>query len=202
MASSDGGMRGPRWLSLEALDRLVSAMDVQVIALSECVVGPGCALDLGGCDTPSFHYIREGHGRLYTPGGIPADVEPQTLIIVPPHCPFRFEPASPASPEPAGATVFILCGRFRSLCGDSIDLFDTLNAPIAEQFSGDDGLEPILQLALAEHISGGICSDVLVSSAMKQVLIALIRRAVLSLKGWTRRFVVLQVSDHPSNRAS
>jgi AraC family transcriptional activator of mtrCDE len=202
MASSDDGMRVPPWLSLEAVDRLVSTMEVQVIALSECVVGPGFAIDLDGCDTPSFHYLREGYGRLYMRNGIPAAIEPQALIIVPPHCPFRFEPAPSPSSAPAESTAFMLCGTFRSLCGHSIDLFDTLHAPVVEQFSRDDGLEPTLQLALTEHIAREVCSDVLVSSAMKQVLIALIRRSVLSKKGWTRRFVVVPVAEHASLRVS
>jgi AraC family transcriptional activator of mtrCDE len=212
IASHHGAMHVPPWLSIEALNRLVSTMDVQVIALSECVVGPGFSLDLNGVDTPSFHYIRQGHGRLYTPNEMPAQIGPQTLIIVPPHCPFRFElaPPPPSGPESAQGscspnrtetTVFMLCGTFRSLYSNSIDLFDTLQVPIVEKFSKDDGLELKLQLALTDLISSEVCSDVLVSTAIKQVLVTLIRRSVLSLKGWTRRFVALSVAEHKFARA-
>jgi AraC family transcriptional activator of mtrCDE len=170
-------------------------MDVEVIALSECVVGPGFALDLDGFDTPSFHYICEGHGRLYTPDEQPAEIGPQTLVIVPPHCPFRFEPASPPPSEAESVhsrgsnrtqtAAFMLCCTFRSLYGNSTELFDTLHVPIIEQFSKDDGLEPKLQLALTELISREVCSEVLVSTAIKQVIVALIRRSALSLKSWS-----------------
>jgi AraC family transcriptional activator of mtrCDE len=212
MANNRGGMHVPPWLSFETLNRLVSAMDVQVIALSECVVGPGFALDLNEFDTPSFHYIREGHGRVYAPDEMPVEIGPQTLVIVPPKCPFRFEPTSPNRPEiesvqesqgpiQTTTTTFMLCGIFRSLYGSSIDLFDTLNVPIIEQFSKDDALELRLQLALTELIARRVCSDVLVSTAMKQVIVALIRRSFLSLNSWTRRFAVLSVTEHESARA-
>lgn len=210
--NSRGVTSAPSWLAVADLDRLVSTMDVQVIALSECVVGPGFTVDLDGFDTPSFHYIREGHGWLYTPNDTPAEIGPQTLVIVPPHCPFRFElaPARPAAPGSAqeprdldrtGIIAFMLCGTFRSLYGDSTDLFDTLRAPIVEQFSKDDGLELKLQLALTELISRKACSDVLVSTVIKQVIVALIRRSVLSLKDWTRRFAALSVAGQQSSRA-
>jgi mannose-6-phosphate isomerase-like protein (cupin superfamily) len=212
MANNNGGLHVPAWLSFETLDRLISTMDVQVIALSECVVGPGFALDLNECDTPSFHYIREGHGRLYTPNEMPVEIGPQTLIIVPPKCPFRFELTSPnrseiesvqesQGPNQTETMAFMLCGIFRSLYGNSVDLFDTLHVPIIEQFSKDDALELRLQLALTELIARNVCSDVLVSTAMKQVIVALIRRSFLSLNSWTRRFAVLSVVEHESARA-
>jgi AraC family transcriptional activator of mtrCDE len=207
--SNHGRVQVPSWISLETLNRLVSTVDVQVIALSECVVGPGLALDLSERDTPSFHYIRAGHGRLYTPNEMPTGIGPQTLIIVPPKCPFRFEPTSPnrleiesalesQGPNRTGTTALVLSGIFRSLCGNSIDLFDTLHVPIIEQFSEGDGLELRLQLALTEMISPDVCSDVLVSTAMKQVIVALVRRSFLSLNGWTRRFAALSGTEDES----
>ncbi|MGZ5198706.1 MAG: cupin domain-containing protein [Telluria sp.] len=209
MANNHGGTHVPPWRSFETLDRVVSTMDVQVIALSECVVGPGFALDLIECEAPSFHYIRQGHGRMYSSNAKPAEIGPQTLIIVPPNCPFRFEPTSPDRPEiesdqepegpgQTGTTAFMLCGIFRSLSGNSTDLFDTLDVPIVEQFSEDDALELKLQFALTELIARDACSDVLVSTAIKQVIVALIRRSFRSMNSLTRRFAVLSVSEQRS----
>jgi hypothetical protein len=140
------------------------------------------------------------------------EIGPQTLIIVPPNCPFRFELPSPTSSEIASiresqganqteTTTYMLCGTFRSLCGNSIDLFDTLHAPIIEQFSRDDAPESKLQLALAELIARDVCSDVLASTAMKQVIVALIRRSFLSMNSWTRWFAVLSVAERECSRA-
>ena len=198
VANMPGGVQVPSWLSPATVDRLIRTMDVQVIALSECVLGPGSAIDLGKRDTPSFHYLREGGGRLYTPDALPAEIGPQTLIIVPPGCPFRFEtssPQEPQGPDRTGTGAFLSCGIFRSLFGNSVDLFDTLGAPIVERFAGDDTLERQLQLALDELLGANVCADVLVSTAIKQVIVALIRRSFLSLNGWTRRFAVLSVAE-------
>lgn len=199
----------PPWLSLETLNLLVRTIDVQVIALSECILGPGFTLDLIGRETPSFHYIREGHGRLYGPNKIPVEIGPQTLIIVPPKCAFKFELTSANGSEieesrdfnQTEARAIMLCGIFRSLCGNSIDLFDTLHLPIVEQFSKDDALELRLQLALTELITRNVCSDVLVSTAMKQVIVAVIRRSFLSLNILIRRLAMLSVAEHETTCA-
>lgn len=204
-AGDHGRMHVPPWLSFDALNRLVSTMDVQVITLSECVVGPGFALDLNERNAPSFYYIREGHGLLYMPHERPAEIRPQMLIIVPPKCPFRFEPTAPSRSviesvqeakghDRTATTAFMLCGVFRSLCGNSIDIFDTLRCPIIEQFSRDDALELRLQHALTEQIARDVCSDVLVSTAVQQVIVALIRSSLRSRNNWTRRFAVLSVT--------
>lgn len=184
----------PPGLSLEALDRLLVALEVQVIALSEYVVGPSRVRELGGLGSPSFRYIKDGHGNLHTSGESGVGIGPHMLIVVPPGCAFRFEPATPA-----GTVMF--CGIFRSLLGNSIDLFDTLEVPVIEQFSKDDGLEPGLQDALAELAAGNVCSDVLVSIAVKQVIVALIRRSLRTMNGWTRRLAVLAAAEHEFGRA-
>jgi AraC family transcriptional activator of mtrCDE len=197
-ANLPGGVQVPPWLSPDTVDRLIRTMDVQVMALSEYVIGPGCAIDLEERDTPSFHYLKEGRGRLYAPNDMPAEIGPQTLIIVPPDCLFRFEtrpPQGQQGPDRTETGAFLLCGIFRSLFGNSVDLFDTLRAPIVERFAGDDALERQLQLALDELLGANVCSDVLVSTAIKQVIVALIRRSFLSLNGWTRRFAVLSVAE-------
>jgi hypothetical protein len=210
LANSRCGMHVPPWLSLENFDRLVRTMDVQVIALSERVVAPGFALDLNEYATPSFHHIREGHGRLHTPNEMPVEVGPQTLIIVPPKCPVRIEHTSSThseiesdqespGPNPTEPAVLMLCGIFRSLYGNSSDLFDTLQVPIIEQCSKGDALALGLQLALTELIAPDVCSDVLVSTAMKQVLITLIRRSFQSPDSWARRFAVLAVAECTSD---
>lgn len=205
LANNRGGMHVPPWLSLENFDRLVCIMDVQVIALFERVVAPGFTLDLNEYDTPSFHHIREGRGRLHIPNEPPVEVGPQTLIIVPPKCPVRFEQTSSKHSEigsdqelpglnPTETAVCMLCGIFRSLYGNSTDLFDTLQVPIIEQCSKGDALELGLQLALTELIAPDACSDVLVSTAVKQVVIAVIRRSFASPDSWARRFAVLSVA--------
>lgn len=180
VARLPGGVQVPSWLSADTVDRLIRSMDVQVIALSERVLGPGCAIDLEERATPSFHYLREGGGRLYAPADMPAEIATQTLIVVPPGCAFRFETRSPQDrqgPDRTETGALLLCGIFRSLFGNSVDLFDTLRLPIVERFAGDDTLEGQLQLALDELRSGKVCSDVLVSTAIKQVIVALIRRS-------------------------
>jgi hypothetical protein len=194
-AGQSGGMQIPAGVSAETLDRLLGTLDVRVSTLFELDVGPGLALDLEAYDTPSFHYIKRGHGRLSIPEGRPVEIGPQTLVIVPPTCLFRFEPVQEES------VTSLWSGKFRSLHGNSVDLFDTLQVPIIEWFPNADALESRLQLALTEVIARDVCSDVLVSIAIKQVLIALIRQSFLSMNSWTGRFGTCQEFCVPGSRS-
>jgi AraC family transcriptional regulator, activator of mtrCDE len=211
LAGRSTGSTEDRYLeSLQGVDRLARTLEVQVIALSECLIGPGFALDLDGSGTPHFCYLLEGDGQMYTPYDMPVEIGPHTLIIVPPHCPFKFQAASPPplQPEPvrdalrparAQAAAFMLCGTFRCLCGDSMELFDTLHAPVVENFSTEDGMERKLRSALTEHVVRAPCSDVMVSTEIKQVIVALIRRSVRSQKSWTQRFAGLSDAEQGSS---
>ena len=46
------------------LDRLLDTLMVEFVRLSECLVGEGYRLELGGIDAPGLHYNLAGSGRL------------------------------------------------------------------------------------------------------------------------------------------
>jgi hypothetical protein len=58
----------------------MSLLDVEVVALSECLVDAGFRLQLDGHPAPGIHYILKGSGRMSLRGGPSFDFAPHTLI--------------------------------------------------------------------------------------------------------------------------
>ncbi|HEY4129201.1 MAG TPA: AraC family transcriptional regulator [Gemmatimonadaceae bacterium] len=209
-------MTGPSIAGLAAhdLDRLLSALEVSFVRLSECVVSPGYGLELGGVDAPGIHYNLRGTGTLYMGDHPPISLSPHTLIVVPRNSPFRVEardPKSIAAPIivdhrsqtlPLGSLrrfavgdgepgIVLICGYFNASYGSSTDLFASLTGPIAEQFEPDDKLDQKLKAALDELTAQEVGAATMSASLLKQVIVALLRRSLTSKALWTERFAML-----------
>ena len=203
-------------ISRKDLDSLMSTLEINVIALSECLVSRGYRLDMGGAGVPGLHYNLKGTGRMFLGNSNqPINIKPHTLIIVPPHTPFRIE----ASPLPGRTSVLqavdgrsqttttglirrfvagdsepeilLICGFFNAFYGSSTELFAPLAAPIVEQFDETARLEQTLRAAMTELVDQEIGSGAMSSAVLKQVIITIVRRSLTSLNLWVERFALL-----------
>jgi AraC family transcriptional activator of mtrCDE len=197
------------------LNRLIAALDVQVVTLAECLVSPGYKLVMAEHPCPGIHYVLEGTGLMYLRNEPPVKVDPHTLIIVPPNCPFQLEVFKGDEPPGASEAVsgadnlqvvdsvyrftaggaesrtVLICGYFKTLYGSSIDLFETLPAPIVEKFRADDQLDTRLKLAMAELIAQEVGSGAMSAALLKQVIVSLVRKSLHSMDIWIERFSML-----------
>jgi AraC family transcriptional activator of mtrCDE len=208
-------MKSVSKISPADLNRLMSALDVQPVTLAECLVSPGYKLVMGGHACPGIHYVLEGTGLIYLRNDPPVKVEPHTLVIVPPDCPFQLEvlkgEEQPGATEAVkgadnmaivdsvyrftagdvGPKTVLICGYFKTLYGASTDLFDTLAVPIVEKFCVDDQLDIKLKSAMAELIAQEIGCGAMSGALLKQVIVALVRKSLISMNVWVERFVML-----------
>jgi AraC family transcriptional activator of mtrCDE len=69
----------------------MSSLDVEFVALSECLVSAGHRLEMGGAPAPGIHYNLVGTGKIYIGRNAPINLTPHTSVIVPPNSPFRIE---------------------------------------------------------------------------------------------------------------
>lgn len=197
------------------LDHLIDTLMVRFVWLSECLVGEGYRLDMGGIDAPGIHYNLAGTGRLIVGDGDSIELRPHTLIVVPTNCPFRIEVPSRRDPLATLKTVdgraqvrggsgvhryvatdgapdiILICGFFHASYGTSTDLFGGLAMPIIEQFDESDQVDQRLKLALAELVAQEIGSAAMSSALLKQVIVALLRRSLISMDLWIQRFALL-----------
>lgn len=198
------------------LDSLVTSMEVEVAALTECFVSSGWRLCFPAAKLPAIHYILSGCGGMKAGGDSLFALRPHTLIIMPPDRAFHIE--SRAADDAAAPLrsrevsmlsldlsdkvqtfragegdpqVSVICGYFRASYGLSIDLFATSRGPIIEQFEDFDHLAYNLKTVLAELSARRVGMRAMTAAVLKQVLITLLRRSLMSAKTWTERFAML-----------
>jgi AraC family transcriptional activator of mtrCDE len=204
-------------VSARDLEILISTLDVQFVWLSHCLVSPGFRLDMGGIGFPGIHYNIKGYGLLEVAGQQPIGLEPHTLIVVPPNSPFRIEVPDErrlgadletvncrdviekkseiyqfVAGDPRAAEINLVCGFFRASYGQTTDLFKGLHAPILEKFGAEEEVDVRLSSAVAEFLSHEIGSDAMSATMLKQVIIILLRRSLVSAELWTERFSILR----------
>jgi AraC family transcriptional regulator, activator of mtrCDE len=204
------------------LDGLMTALEVNFVKLAECLVSPGWRLQIAATDAPAIHYNLNGMGRMIVGRDPPIALAPHTLAIVPAGMPFVLEAPATGGAHPSGTVesqwsdfapntlrrfvagdeapeIILICGYFRASYGAFIDLFATLSTPIVESFDATEHLDIKLKSALAELIAQEVGSRAMSTALLKQVLITVLRRSLISDDLWVERFATF--SDPPIARA-
>lgn len=194
------------------LDRLLDTLMVEFVRLSECLVGEGYRLELGGLDAAGLHYNLSGSGRMVVGNKEPIPLHPHTLVVLPPNTLFRIEVPSQRGtwktingrgmPSKPGAirryvandgqsVIMLICGYFHAFYGSSTDLFGALKGPIVEQFTEGDQVDESLRTALMELVAQEVGFGAMSAALLKQVIVALLRRSLRSMDLWVERFSLL-----------
>jgi AraC-like DNA-binding protein len=194
------------------LESLLATLDVNFVGLSECLVSRGYSLELGSVNAPGIHYNIAGAGRVVIGNREPVSLMPHTLIVLPPNSPFRIEVegsngftglrAVKGEPRTASSgmmrrvagdgepSLMLVCGYFHATYGASTDLFGGLTEPIVEQFDVRDQVDTKLQAALGELVAQEIGSGAMSAALLKQVIVLLLRRSLVSINAWVERISV------------
>ena len=198
------------------LDKLMMTLEVGPVILEERLVSPGSGISIPPNAMPGIHYNMIGTSYLTVGCGGPITLVPHTLVIIPPHQPSRIDGPvnsgggqvfatldsrlSPAQTlagiqrNVAGegeATASLVQGYFRASYGASIDLFSQISCPIVERFDAADRLAETFKVALAELFAQETGTGAMTSALLKQVLVTLLRRSLVSPDVWVERFSVL-----------
>ncbi|SFH65216.1 AraC family transcriptional regulator [Bradyrhizobium sp. Gha] len=198
------------------LDRLLSTLEVNFVKLTECLISPGWRLLFKPEELPAVHYTIHGRGRFGIGDSFSVDLEPHSLVIVPPGRAFQMDNMVEHRPVatleydplkwplvPAGEVrriiagedepkMLVICGYFRASYGTSLNLFSPQGAPIFEKFDSKDQLDQKLRAALDELAAQEIGAGAMTASLLKQVLIAVFRRSMSSTELWIERFSALR----------
>lgn len=212
----------PFWrISRHDLDKLMTTLDVTLVKLSECAIAPGVSLSVARAEPSTILYCLRGAGFILLDEGAPIRLKPHTLMIVPSGPAMTISATDfPRAPRTAGKhnvgcflpgsarqhaigegepALVLVCGSFRANYGPAIDLFGSLATPIVETFNARDRIDQVMVYAMAElaaqDVGGGPMSEAL----LKLVLLALLRRCLVSPNAWVERFAML--ADPPIARA-
>ena len=198
------------------LDNLMMALEVGLVSLEEHSISPGSRLSLPAHEMSCIHYNIIGNGHLTVGRGPSVALVPHTLVIIPARQPFRIyvpvdcsnrqdpdtidarlgPPQTPMGMRQdvaggSGPTAVLVCGYFRAVYGGSIDLFSQTSCPIVERFDARDGLLGKFKVALAELFAQETGTGAMTSALLKQVLVTLLRRSLVSPEVWVERFSIL-----------
>ncbi|OSJ33823.1 AraC family transcriptional regulator [Bradyrhizobium japonicum] len=206
-------------LSPTDLDKLMQALDIDVIALTEILVPHGHRVEMGMFDAPGIHYNLGGEGRMSINGGPEMPLSPHLLIIVPPNTPFTIEvDGGGGSPKLISRDcwtrqegilrvampnekpeIIQICGFFNATFGQSVRLFGELREPVIEQFEPADKIDLKLRETMDELLQQEVGVGAMTASLLKQIVVSLVRRSLRSSQRWTERFSIL--SDRQVTRA-
>jgi AraC family transcriptional activator of mtrCDE len=212
----------PFWrVSRQDLDKLMTTLDVTSVRLSECALAAGGHLPVAPAESSTIHYCLRGTGFILLDDETPIHLTPHTLVIVPPQrtttiaateCPTSprnagkynnggFTPASSQqhTAEDGEPTLVLACGPFRATYGPALDLFASLATPVVETFDAHDQLDQVMAYAMAELAAQDVGGGPMSAALLKLVLLALLRRCLVSTNTWVERFSIL--SDPPIARA-
>jgi AraC family transcriptional regulator, activator of mtrCDE len=197
------------------LDKLMSGLEVEFVKLAECLVSPGWRLALAATDVPGVHYTLSGMGRMIIGDCPPIPLMPHTLVIIPPSRAFRLEARAENEVYGQFGTVesrsfqfapgelrrvvagerapqiVLICGYFKASYAAAIEPFSTLTAPIVEEFEAADQVDATLRAAMAELIAQEVGAGAMSTTLLKQVLITILRRSLVSADRWAERFAAL-----------
>ncbi|RAZ91818.1 AraC family transcriptional regulator [Mesorhizobium hawassense] len=212
----------PIWrISQQDLDKLMTTLDVTFVRLSECALAANAHLAVARAAASTIHYCLRGAGFILLDDETPIRLTPHTLVIIPPgramtitaterpttlrntrkHNNDGFTAGSSqrhtvGDGEP---TLVLACGSFRANYGPALDLFASLAMPIVERFDVHDQLDQVMAYAMAELAAQDVGGGPMSAALLKLVLLALLRRCLVSTNAWVERFSIL--SDPPIARA-
>ena len=212
----------PFWrISRQDLDKLMTTLDVTFVRLSECALAAGAHLAVAGAAASTIHYCLRGAGFIFLDDETQIRLTPHTLVIVPPGRAMTIAATEhPTAPRNAGEhnnggftpgslqrhtvgngepTLVLACASFRANYGPALDLFASLATPIVETFDAHDQLDQVMAYAVAELAAQDVDGGPMSAALLKLVLLALLRRCLVSTNTWVERFSIL--SDPPIARA-
>jgi AraC family transcriptional activator of mtrCDE len=201
----------------------MTTLDVTFVRLSECALAAAAHLAVARTNASTIHYCLRGAGVILVDDETPIRLTPHTLVIVPPGRAMTvaatehptaprntgkdnnggFTPGrGPSQRHPVGDSepaLVLACGSFRATCGPALDLFASLATPIVETFDVHDQLDQVMAYAMAELAAQDVGGGPMSAALLKLVLLALLRRCLVSTNAWVERFSIL--SDPPIARA-
>lgn len=178
------------------LDRLLGALDVSVAAFAVCDVRTGTTLDLPGAGGVEVHYVLRGAGAVQSPNHPQVRFGPRSVLLIPPGLGHRIVPdeegdvlsghevrVQPSEGiawirrglDDGPQTLLMACGSVRAQVEGGLDLFGSLDHPVAVDCAEVEAVAAAFDAILYEQANPGPGSRTLVGIGMTTVFVHVLR---------------------------
>lgn len=168
-------------MDARGFDKLMSALDVTVSSLERAYVDGSRAL-IPASNTSVVCFCEGGEAWVVPGAHAPVLMRQGNMLIGAAGRGVELMAASPG-----GGTI--VCGYFRATFGSFIDVFCGAGGPIVEVFDDLPGLSTCLATAVDEWRAQQPGAGAMVTSLLKQVIIAAFRQCMKHPEQWSRRFL-------------
>jgi AraC family transcriptional activator of mtrCDE len=195
----------------------MTTLDASLVRLSECALAAGAHLAIARAEASTIYYCLRGAGFMLLDHETAMRLTPHTLVIVRPGRAMTVAATEhPTAPRNAGkhnnggftpgssqwqtvgdgeSALVVARGSFRAAYGPAFDLFASLATLIVQTFDVRDQLDRVMACAMVEFAAQDVGGGPISAALLKLVLLALLRRCLVSTKAWVERFSIL--SDPP-----
>ena len=160
----------------------------------------GWRLNFGAFDAVTIHYVLRGSGSLRVEGGPWLPFTPHSMIVVPvrrshtmgeagdtigearaeDHCALHGDGLVTFRAGDGAPDTLLVCGQISASYEGALGLFELFQAPVVESFPADSGLHASFEAMMAEVATPRLGTQAMTELLMKQCLIVLLRRQLLS----------------------
>lgn len=179
----------------DALDELLTTLDVSVHAVALCDIEAGAQLVFEPMGMVTVHYVLQGSGVLKVDGAGAVAFGPKSVVVVPPGGSVGLSssanPTRSVSSEKAGrmladgllafstseetGDLLIVSGTITATYAGGFGLFDRLSTPLVEDVADVNFLAAAIELLLAEVKAPGLATRAFTETLMRQCLLFILR---------------------------
>ena len=187
-------------MQADLLDRLLVTLSVRLRAFSICRIQQGWRLSFGAFEATTIHFVLRGAGSLRVEDGPWLPFAPHSIIVVPvrrshamgeagnivgearaeDHCALHGDGLVTFSAGDGSPDTLLVCGQISASYEGALGLFELFQAPMIESFPLNSVLHASFDAMMAEVATPSLGTQAMTELLMKQCLIVLLRRQLLS----------------------
>lgn len=196
------------------LENLIAGLNIDVRPFAVCRIGTGATMSIPDTDEVTTHYVLNGRGAFTYQGGVPIDLSPGAMVLLPKHTAHEIAVVGDGEAMPDalrrdglqsqgvqvlesgwnGTGVVLVCGYVTATYQGAEGLFDYLPTPIVEYARQGDAIFNAFATLVNELVDPQPGTVAMTATLMRQCLLAILRKRA---EGGVCNVAWLSALDHP-----
>jgi AraC-like DNA-binding protein len=196
------------------LEKLIAGLNIDVRPFAVCRIGTGATMSIPDSDEVTTHYVLNGQSVLTYQGGIPIQLSPGAMVLLPKHMAHDIEVVGEGEAMPAalqhdglqsqgvqvlesgwnGTGAVLVCGYVTATYEGAEGLFDYLPTPIVEYARQGDAIFNAFATLVHELVEPQPGTVAMTATLMRQCLLTILRKRA---EGGVCNVPWLSALEHP-----